>query len=107
MATHCGGCPVIQECSRRAQRMERDDGPGTVAGVWGGEYYRDGLVLDPWGPESGDMRSIYRYVWFDRDRGTWRAEVVRDGRRQYLASSKSEDKAGAAAWGWRLDNEED
>ncbi len=99
MATLCSACPVIRACSNLAQRMEADT-PGSVAGVWGGEFYRDGQCIDPWGDDDGDMRSVYQYVWFDRDRGSWRAERVVDGKRYYIATSRNEQVAGEAAWEW-------
>lgn len=105
MATQCGECPAIQACDRVAETLEARS-PGSVAGIWGGQYRRDGQVLDPWGPEHGDFRSVYRYVWHDGARGTWRAEKVHDGERIYILSSQLEDRAGAAAWDWRLENDD-
>lgn len=105
MATQCSKCPILRACSQRAEALEEAGGPGTVAGVWGGEYWRDGMALDPWGTDDDDMRSVYRYVWFDRDRGTWRAERVIDGKRHYITSSKLEHVAGQRAYEWTIANE--
>lgn len=103
MATMCSGCPAIRACSDLAQRMEAD-APRSVAGVWGGEWYRDGQIIDPWGDDHDDMRSVYKYVWFDRERGSWRAERVVGGRRHYIASKATESAAGEAAYDWSVEH---
>lgn len=106
MATLCGACPFLQGCHARAEALDAA-APGTVAGVWGGLYRRDGVALDPWGTDHGDLRSIYRYVWWDKNRHTWRAEVTRDGKRRQLMTTQDEEEAGRAAWRWRQENGDD
>lgn len=82
---------------------------GHVDGVWGGYLWRNGERIDPYGDMDGNMRSVYQLVWYDRHRGTWRAEVVKDGHRHYLSQTADEDEAGEAAWRWlqRLPDSDD
>lgn len=105
MAAQCGRCPMIRACSQLADKLEAES-PGSVVGVWGGEYWREGQALDPWGTEADDFRSVYKYVWYDRDREGWRAEKTHNGKRIYIISSPDEHVAGEAAWQWRLKNED-
>jgi hypothetical protein len=71
---------------------------GHVEGVWGGYLWRHGQKIDPFGTDYGNMRSVYYLVWYDKHRGSWRAEVVVKGVRYYIAQTKNEDEAGRAAY---------
>lgn len=90
LARLCHGCPFRQQCLEQAQ----DESPD-VEGIWGGLLWRPGVrkavAMDPLGIERGDMRSVYKWVLWDR--GKWR--VYKERRHHgYFAD---EDEAGRVA----------
>lgn len=89
-ARACHGCPIREACFNGAL----EESPHTE-GIWGGHLWKPGVRkathMDPLGIESGNMRSVYKWVFFDK--GKWR--VVKE--RVSYGSFDNEDEAGRVA----------